>query len=56
MQWFAIRNASDQQVPMAGTKESGYHAASKEAGDIYLGLNPVNALSWLEPAQDRKHL
>ena len=33
--WYAIRNASDPQVPMTGDTEADYEKADKEAGDIY---------------------
>ena len=33
--WYAIRNASDPQVPMATTSKADYEAADHEAGNIY---------------------
>jgi len=35
LEWYAIRNASDPQVPMTGTSEADYKAADQEAGNIY---------------------
>jgi len=35
VKWYAIRNASDPQVPMNGTTEQDYKQADAEAGDIY---------------------
>lgn len=34
-EWFAIRNASDPQVPMNGTSKADYESADHEAGTIY---------------------
>jgi nucleoside phosphorylase len=33
--WYAIRNASDPQVPMTGTSQTAYKNADHEAGNIY---------------------
>ncbi len=35
VKWYAIRNASDPQVPMSGSSEADYKKADQEAGDIY---------------------
>jgi nucleoside phosphorylase len=35
VQWYAIRNASDPQVPMNGVTPQDYKDADKEAGNIY---------------------
>jgi nucleoside phosphorylase len=35
VEWYAIRNASDPQVPMNGTTAQDYKIADTEAGDIY---------------------
>jgi hypothetical protein len=35
VEWYAIRNASDPQVPMNGTTQQDYRQADAEAGSIY---------------------
>jgi hypothetical protein len=35
VKWYAIRNASDPQVPMNGTTEKDYQDADAQAGTIY---------------------